>query len=251
MKTCLAVDIGNTSTKLAVCVDGRVRKTASLLAAEELPRAVDAAIRNVVRTEQMDGAIVASVVPGRTDSWRTAVRRATLCHPVTLTDKCRLNVRLDYPRPATLGADRIAGVCGAFLKFGGPVLVADIGTAATLDLVTRDGRFIGGAIAPGPVMMLRALSQQTALLPAVEWGTQTPSIGTTTESAMQMGVRAGYAAFLDALVEKLSLKAGRSALKLCATGGQARMAIEGSRLSFSIEPHLTIEGMAHVWRLNS
>jgi len=251
MKTCFAVDIGNTSTKLAVCVDGRVRKTVSLLAAEEMPRTVDAAIRNLVRTEQMDGAIVASVVPDRTDKWRTSVRRATLCHPVTLTSKCRLNVRLDYPRPATLGADRIANVCGAFLKFGGPVIVADIGTAATLDLVTRDGRFIGGAIAPGPVMMLRALSQQTARLPMVEWGSQIPAIGKTTETAMQMGVQAGYAAFFDAVVERLALKAGRSAPKLCATGGQARMALEGSRLSFSIEPHLTIEGLAHIWRLNS
>jgi type III pantothenate kinase len=251
MKQCIAVDVGNTSTTLAICRDGKAFRVARLQAAEQMPRTVDAALRSLVRTEQMDGAIVSSVVPDKTDMWRTAVRKVTLCHPIELTSRCRLNIRLDYPRPATLGADRIANACAAYGKFRGPIIVADIGTAATVDLVTGDGRFLGGAITPGPMMMLRALAQQTAMLPQIEWAPQAPEIGRSTEAAMQMGVQAGYGAMILAIVSRLSKKAGRAQPKLCATGGYARMALEGAKTGFAIDEHLTIEGLARIWDLNA
>ena len=155
-------------------------------------------------------------------------------HPPSLT--------IDYPKPETIGADRLADAAGAVSRYGAPVLVMDFGTALTAAVVTEDRVWRGGVIAPGFPLMRDYLFERTAKLPRMELGRGTaPKIGRSTEEAMRFGALVGYRGMVREIVTTLRRNFGQD-FRLVATGGFARWALKGLDLPFVIDPTLTLYG---------
>jgi type III pantothenate kinase len=149
---------------------------------------------------------------------------------------------IDYPKPETIGADRLADAAGAVARYGAPVLVMDFGTALTAAVVTSDRVWRGGVIAPGFPLMRDYLFERTAKLPRMELGRgAAPKIGRSTEGAMRFGALVGYRGMVREIAETLRRNFGED-FKLVATGGFARWALRGAGMPFAIDPTLTLFG---------
>ncbi len=192
----LAVDIGNSSVKAAVWDEvspgGALAWTRAVtLGHTEAPARLEALAWAGLKTG------VASVVPVLTASVADALQRATGRTPTVVSARLPLPFAMAYATPETLGPDRLAAAVAAWHLGGGrPVVALDAGTALTLDAVdVRDGRpvYLGGAIAPGPALMVAALATGTAALPDVALGREAPPIGTSTREAIQAGVEGLFA----------------------------------------------------------
>lgn len=152
------------------------------------------------------------------------------------------SLTISYPRPETIGADRLADAAGAVSRYGAPVLVMDFGTALTAAVVTSDRVWRGGVIAPGFPLMRDYLFERTAKLPRMELGRgRAPRIGRSTEEAMRFGALVGYRGMVREIVTTLQ-RNFREDFKLVATGGFARWALKDLDLPFVIDPTLTLYG---------
>jgi len=171
--------------------------------------------------------------------------------PLIVNHRLKLGLKLDYPKPATLGADRLANMCGAVVRHGFPVLVADFGTASTFDIVTSKGSFIGGVIAPGLNLMTDYMTERTALLPRIKLDTRVPSIGRKTEQAMQIGAIIGYRGLVREITEYLIRQNGLGPIKLVATGGLAGKVLKDLDIPYQIDQQLTLWGIYRIYQLNS
>ncbi len=246
----LVVNIGNTNTTAALCARGRVLRRAVLPTGGATARAVARALGAVCAAAPPAGAILGSTVPGALPPWRRALRAAGLPAPLTADARLELGVRLAYPLPETLGADRLADVCGGAACYGTPVIVCDFGTAATFNAVLRDRGFVGGVIAPGPALMLDYLAERTARLPAVAWRGAARPAGRSTAEAMRIGAAVGYPGMVRAILENLRRLPGLAAAPVVATGGGARRALRGMEHGVVVDPDLTLVGLARMWELH-
>jgi type III pantothenate kinase len=237
----VVVDVGNTSTAVGLWSDGRVSRVShcdggfdeACGAVEALLAPAPAAIAYV------------SVVPAADAPWRAFAARAGV--PLT-TVSCRMFdgpgrlLRLDYPRPETIGPDRLADAAGAVRRYGAPVLVMDFGTALTAAVVTHDGVWRGGVIAPGFPLMRDYLFERTARLPRMELrGGRVPKIGRSTEEAMRFGALVGYRGMVREIATELS-RNFREPFTYVATGGFAKWVLRGLDIPFVIDPTLTLYG---------
>jgi type III pantothenate kinase len=249
--THLVVDIGNTRATVArVAAGGRLAAVRHVSTAACAPGAVGACLAAVTGGRPVEGAILASVVPSLDGLWMRALASVCRTRPLRLTHRLRLGVRLGYKRPATLGADRIADACGAVARYGAPVIVADFGTAATFNLVTAEGVFLGGAIAPGPALMADYLADRTARLPRVRSAGRVPWVGRDTRSAIRIGARVGYAAMARGILEHLRAAPGWADAPIVVTGGHARAVARGLGLPVRTDPWLTLRGLSAIYRAN-
>lgn len=239
----VVVDVGNTSTAVGVWTAGRVSSVrhcdGGFSEASGIVRALAA--------DGVAGVAYVSVVPRADGRWRRFARSLGLgFHQVTYRDFEAFGraapLTLDYPEPQTIGADRLADAAGAVSRYGAPVLVMDFGTALTAAVVTADGVWRGGAIAPGFPLMRDYLFERTAQLPRLDldrW--RVPKVGRSTEEAMRLGAIVGYRGMVKELVSTLS-SAMRTSFRLVATGGFARRALRGTGLPFTVDPTLTLYG---------
>jgi len=170
--------------------------------------------------------------------------------PLLVHHRLRLGVGVDYPKPSTIGADRLANACAACDLFGSPVIVADFGTAVTFDVIARGGTYVGGVIAPGLSMMTDYLAEKTALLPRVKLRGRCPGVGRSTAGAMRIGARVGYRGMVVEIVKHVKEAMGETDVALCATGGFARWALQGSDMPFHFRPDLTLYGLGRIYELN-
>ena len=151
-------------------------------------------------------------------------------------------LQLDYPKPETIGADRLADAAGAVSRYGAPVLVMDFGTALTAAVVTSDRVWRGGVIAPGFPLMRDYLFERTAKLPRMKIGSgRAPKIGRSTEEAMRFGALVGYRGMVREIVAELK-KNFKTDFHLVATGGFAKWVLKDLDLPFVIDPTLTLYG---------
>ena len=152
------------------------------------------------------------------------------------------NLRIDYPKPETIGADRLADAAGAVSRYGAPVLVMDFGTALTAAVVTSDCVWRGGVIAPGFPLMRDYLFERTAKLPRMKIGSgKAPKIGRSTEEAMRFGALVGYRGMVREIAAELQ-RNFKTDFKLVATGGFAKWVLRDLDLPFVIDPTLTLYG---------
>lgn len=248
--SCLAIDIGNTRTTLGLISGQRVMHIRHHPSACCSRANIERTLIDVVGKRHVEGAIVCSVVPAATRRWRAAVRRSVGCTPLEVRYDRVLNIGVDYPRPATIGADRIANACGAVERYGVPVIVADFGTALTFDVVSRAGTYIGGVIAPGLALMADYFAEKTALLPHIDIRGRVHRVGRSTAGAMRIGARIGYRGMVRELVEYLREDAREADARLCATGGHAEWVLKDLQMPFTIDPDLTLVGLRVIWELN-
>jgi type III pantothenate kinase len=243
----LAVDIGNTDTVLGIF-------SGSTLAAEW--RAPSASLRNARRAAQtirlllaeagvpratVDGAVVSSVVPALTRVLAGAARAVLGQAPYVVSGAGQSAIRLGYAAPATLGADRLCSAVAARARYGAPVIVVDIGTAITYDVVLRSGVFAGGAIAPGFAAAASGLTHATAALPPIPLEFPPAALGRDTVSCMQSGVMFGTIDAIEGMIRRIRRITGPGTT-VVATGGGAGLAARHSRLLRRVEPFLVLEG---------
>jgi type III pantothenate kinase len=164
-----------------------------------------------------------------------------------LTPKTLRGVGIDYPKPDTIGPDRLANAVAARHHFGAPVVVLDFGTAVTFDVINRAGNYVGGIIAPGLAAMTDYLHEKTALLPRIKIHEIKTSIGKSTEEAMVVGAVHGYRGLVRELIAELKRELKTKHLPVVATGGYARLLAAKLPEITAVDPLLTLEGLRLTW----
>jgi type III pantothenate kinase len=169
--------------------------------------------------------------------------------PLFVTSRMKTGLTIHYSNPAELGSDRIANAAAAFHQYRTDVIVVDLGTATTFSVVTREGEFVGGAIAPGLGIAAEALYSRTALLPRVPLRQPLSVIGHDTSSNIQSGLLLGHAGLVDSMIERMESELGRKMVAV-ATGGLVEVVAQESRRIEKVHPFLTLEGLELLYRFS-
>ena len=243
----LLFDIGNTNTHLGLADARRVIRQSNIPTREWFGRAGEARLRRFVGRARLDGAALCSVVPKATPLVRHALSRQWKLSCVELSPRTLRGVGIDYPKPKTIGPDRLANAVAARRRFGAPVVVVDFGTAVTFDVVDRAGNYVGGIIAPGLAAMTDYLHEKTALLPRIQIREVRRAIGKSTEEAMLVGAVHGYRGLIRELVKELKRELKTTRLPVVATGGYGKLIAARLPEISAVDPLLTLEGLRLVW----
>jgi type III pantothenate kinase len=234
----LVIDVGNTSTAVGLWSDGKVSSIRHIDG--DIKESLAVASELLLKRRRVDAIAYASVVPARDRHWQAFGKRVKL--PFVKIGAAHSLLKLDYPEPATIGADRLADAAGATARYGAPVLVMDFGTALTAAVITGDMVWRGGVIAPGFPLMRDYLFERTAKLPRMEIGGKLPKIGRSTEEAMRFGALVGYRGMVREIVAQLK-KNFKCDFKLVATGGYATWVLKDAGMDFIIDRDLTLFGI--------
>jgi type III pantothenate kinase len=163
--------------------------------------------------------------------------------------KTDIGLKILYDNPYEVGADRLVNGVAGFYKYGGPCVVVDMGTTINFDCISRQGEYLGGAIAVGIGIAIKALFTKTARLPLVDFKPPKNVIGTNTVASMQSGLYYGAVGMIDGILERIIETLGPDT-KVVATGGQAGMIVEGSRYMKILDESITLEGLRMIWDRN-
>ncbi len=246
----LLLDIGNTNTHLGLANARRVVKQADMPTGAWFDRSALKALVDLTGRTWLKGAALCSVVPHATPEACAMVRHIWHLRCLELTPKTLRGLGIDYPRPQTIGPDRLANAVAARDRFGAPVVVVDFGTAVTFDVVDRAGNYVGGIITPGLAAMTDYLHEKTALLPRIRIREIRSPIGRSTEQAMLVGAVHGYRGLVRELILELKRELRAQRLPVVATGGCARLIASKLPEITAVDPLLTLEGLRLVWQGN-
>src|SRR6267143_69456 len=240
----LLIDVSNSFTKLAFASRSRIGHASKIatpiLSAERIAR--------ILQGHDAATVVVSSVVPKK----NREIKRATGDHKVIwLTSKTRLNVRIDYPNPKSIGADRLANAVAVAKLYGTPAIVIDFGTAVTFDIVAPDNAYIGGVIAPGLEAMTNFLYDRTALLPRISLREPRSAIGKSTNQAMVAGAIFGYRGLVREILGRIVREQFQNTrLHVVATGGYAKLIARQLAEVGAVHENLTLEGLRLVGEMN-
>ncbi len=243
----LLVDIGNTHTHLGLAGSRRVLKQVNLPTAGWLDGSAQRPLARFAGRAVLEGAALCSVVPRATPFVSRAIGERWGLNCFELTHRNIRGLGLEYPRPGTIGPDRLANALAALHRFGAPVVVVDFGTAVTFDVVNRAGNYVGGIIAPGLAAMTEYLHEKTALLPRITIREINRPIGKSTEQAMLVGAVHGYRGLVRELLAELKRELKARQLRVVATGGYAHLLAAKLAEISAVEPLLTLEGLRLAW----
>lgn len=193
--------------------------------------------------------IISSVVPPLVVPMVKMCERYFGIHPLLVGPGLKTGFRLHYDNPRAVGADRIANVAGAYDQYGGNLIVIDIGTATTYDVVGENGDFLGGVIAPGIGTTADALFRTAAQLPRIELVPPKQIICRNTVAGMQAGIIYGFVGQVDAIVRRIQEEYGKP-MHVIATGGLARMVAQASKTIDRIDHFLTLTGLQVLYERN-
>jgi type III pantothenate kinase len=244
----LLFDIGNTHTHLGLADDRRVVKQADIPTLAWFGGSAAARVKKFIGKNEITGAAMCSVVPRATPLVRQAVRSVWKLEVLELTPRTLRGVGIDYPKPNSIGPDRLANAVAAKIRFGAPVVVVDFGTAVTFDVVDAKGNYVGGIIAPGLAAMTNYLHEKTALLPQIEIREVKSAIGKSTEHAMLIGAVHGYRGLVRELISQLKSELRVKKLPVVATGGYAKLIAAKLPEISAVAPDLTLEGLRLIWQ---
>ncbi|MCR4398629.1 MAG: type III pantothenate kinase [Firmicutes bacterium] len=252
----LAIDVGNSNVVLGV-YRGKELVTHWRVSTQKHRTADEygIAILQLFRYADLDptcveAVVVSSVVPPLTPVIEEMSSRFFAVRPLVVGLEIETGIAIEYENPREVGADRIVNAVAAFAKYGGPAIVVDFGTATTFDAISRDGEYLGGAIAPGIGISAEALFARTAKLPKIELARPANAIGKNTVSSMQAGILFGYAGLVDELVGRIRKELGESA-RVIATGGMAALVAPETKSIEVTDPWLTLEGLRLIYEMNS
>jgi type III pantothenate kinase len=243
----LLFDIGNTHTHLGLANRKRVLKQTNIPTAFWFKDGAEKSIAKFVGRAALTGAVLCSVVPKATPRAVKLVRRKWRLTTLVLSPSTLRGVGIRYPKPGTIGPDRLANAVAVVRRFGAPAVVVDFGTAVTFDVVDRAGNYVGGIIAPGLAAMTEYLHEKTALLPRIRIREVRGVVGKNTEHAMLIGAVHGYRGLVRELIAKLKAELRAPKLPVVATGGYARLIAARLPEITVVEPLLTLEGLRLVW----
>lgn len=188
--------------------------------------------------------LIVSVVPKATAGVKAALNTLCTPKPLVVGEDCRIPIANRYRDPRQVGADRLVNAVAARRRYGAPVVIVDFGTAITVDVVSGQGAYLGGMIAPGLEIALEALMTRAALLPRIDLAKPREVLGRDTATSMQSGVVHGYGALCDGLVTRIKQAAKVGRAPVVATGGHAAFIAPYCRTVTDVDPTLTLDGLA-------
>ena len=251
----LTADIGNTNITLGV-FQGDSLVFISRLAtqrhrtSEQYAIELDAIFRLEGISSDFDGAIISSVVPELTSTFKYAIKKVTGCESLIVAAGIKNGLKIATDNPKELGADLVAGAVGAISQYQLPCLVMDLGTATKISVIDEGGVFVGCTIAPGIGISLEALSLRTSQLPAIELSAPDHAIGTNTIECIRSGTVLGNAAMLDGMANRLEKALGKEIKTLVATGGLAKEIVACCEKDIIFNKDLVLQGLLAIYRKN-
>ncbi len=254
----LAIDIGNTNSGFSLH-DG-TRFIAAWRCATKPDQTADEYfvwlsnlmnyMSSPIPPRSIDRVVVSAVVPQVLFNIRVLCDRYFECRPLVVgKPECRLGIGIRVDSETEVGADRIVNTVGAFDRYGGDLIVVDFGTATTFDVVDSDGAYVGGVIAPGVNLSMRALHEAAAALPRIGVGIPERVVGTNTVACMRAGVFWGYVGLIGGICSKIQEERQRK-MKVIGTGGLAGLFERGTDVFDVIDGDLTMHGLYLIDALN-
>ena len=251
----LVVDVGNSNVVLGgvrgdeIVFEARVRTDGTKTSDEYC---ID--LKNVldiygVDVKEVEGAIIASVVPQVLNTFQTAIRKLTGQNALVVGPGLKTGLNIAIENPAQTGADLVVGCVAALREHKAPLIVIDMGTATTIVVLDKNGALVGGSISPGVRISLDALTERTALLPGLQLDQPKKAIGRNTIDCMRSGVMLGTACMIDGLIERREEELGYKAT-IIATGGIAKFVVPMCRREIIYDKDLLVKGLAALYRDN-
>jgi type III pantothenate kinase len=246
----LAVDVGNTQTVFGL-FDGEtlVEHWRVATEAHRTGDELGALVTRFLDLEQVDGICLSSTVPQLIREYEIFARRYAGVELLVLEPGIRTGILIRYDDPREVGPDRIANAVAAKDRHGAPCIVVDFGTSTNFYIVSPDGDYVGGVLAPGVEISMEALFSRAARLVKVDLTEPPAVIGKTTAAGLQSGLVYGFAGLVDGIVDRIRGELGAHAPGI-ATGGLADLITPHTRTVESVDPWLTLEGLRLVWDLN-
>ncbi|MFQ5861100.1 MAG: type III pantothenate kinase [Dehalococcoidia bacterium] len=251
----LAIDIGNTNITLGV-FQGESLKATWRLATEPRTQPDEYGLTlnlmlptKGIALDAIEAVAMCSVVPPLMPVFEEVCRGYLHLEPLVVGAGTKTGVRVLYENPRDVGTDRIVDTVGAYHLYGGPTIVVDFGTATVFDAISRDGDYLGGAIAPGLNLASETLYLSTSQLRRVELVRPKAAIGKNTVSALQSGLIFGYVSLVEGMVRRFREELDGEA-KVVATGGQAHLIARETPLIDVVNPDLTLIGLRLVHEMN-
>ena len=255
MKKIIAIDIGNSETNVGVGNSTKWESyrytTRKTITSDELLMMFKTTIDlSKLNDKAVDGVIVCSVVPQITDSVVSAISEFTTKDVLVVGPGIKTGLKVNIDNPKELGPDRIANSVGGFKKTNKEVVIVDLGTATTFDVVNSNREYLGGSIAPGIKISLDALISKTSSLKSVELKEPDKVIGKNTYEAIQSGLVLGHASMIDSMLEKIVLESNLSP-GVVITGGLGTLIQPVLNINSSYEKNLTLDGLEEIYNLNN
>jgi len=251
----LAVDIGNTNVTLGV-YDGEELRGTWRMATDVNQMGDEYAAMLLILLEHagvkgsdIREAAMCSTVPPLVSTFEDLLQRYFKVSPLVIRAGVKTGVRIVADNPREVGTDRIVNAAAAHHLYKGAVIVVDMGTATTFDIVSKEGDFIGGVIAPGIGIAAQALYTRTAALPRVELVAPAKAIGSNTIAAMQSGIVFGYMGLVEGLVTRIQKELPEKAMVI-ATGGYAEIIARGTKVIDDTNADITLVGLRLIYQMN-
>jgi len=252
----LVIDAGNTNITFGVYKEKKLVTTfrlTTMLArtSDEFGASIIQLLgMNGITKEEIDGTIIASVVPNIMHALMGSIKRYLNMNPLCVGPGVKSGIKIITENPREIGADIIVDAVAAYTLYGGPVLVIDFGTATTYDLVTEDGSFAAGITAPGLRISAKALWEDTARLPEIEIRKPKSILAQETVSSMQAGLVYGQIGQTEYIINQVKKESGYNNLKVVATGGLGRIISDATEMIEVYDSVLTLEGLRIIYEKN-
>lgn len=252
----LVVDVGNTNITFGVYEEDKLKTTFRIMS--KMPRTSDEygvlisdlLTNNQIKKKDIEGTIIASVVPNVMHALTGAIKRYVGTTPLIVGPGVKTGIKIITENPREIGPDRIVDAVAAYEKYGGPILVIDFGTATTYDYVTADGSFAAGITAPGIRTSAKALWEDTAKLPEIEIVKPKSILAQETISSMQAGLVYGQIGQTEYIISKVKEETGLDTMKVVATGGLGRIISAETELIGIYDSSLTLDGLFFIYKRN-
>ena len=250
------IDIGNTNIVLGVTEQDRVLhhwriRTEKEITADELGILVGTLFQwQGLTFQDITDTIISCVVPPLVNTVEEFSRRYFSIEPVIVGPGTKTGMPILYDNPREVGADRIVNAVAAYERYKTALIVVDFGTATTFDYISKEGAYMGGAIAPGVIISCEALFKEASKLPRVEiFARPDTVIAKDTISSMNAGIIYGYAGLVDGIVNRMREESGEDPAVI-ATGGLAPVICEVSETIGRVEEFLTLQGLVILFKRN-
>jgi len=255
MTKIIAADIGNTETTIGIRQHSSWKSyrftTRDSYTPDELLALFNSTFQlNNATVKDFNGSIVCSVVPQLTNNLTQALRIFIDKDPIVVGPGVKTGLKVNIDNPKELGPDRIANAVAGFERANSDVIIVDLGTATTFDIVTKNKEYLGGAIAPGIKISLDALTSRTASLKSVELNLPTKVIGKNTYEAIQSGLLLGHSSMIENMLERIILEQGFTP-KVILTGGLSKIVSDAIRVNVEVVESLTLDGLEAIYKLNN